>query len=296
MLARGMVVLSTEAGALREQSMALMGLGLYALPEDPRESVRASMESAEVARRGGLRMMETTNLLNAAETMITMGEWAESRRILGELTALDAAGSSWGEQLWAMLEAMAGDTTSASARIAAIEASEGPPSEFVAGQTTLLHASAMVDLASGNLAEAKRKASLAVELDPVGINAPVAVHLLGRASLWLGDLAAAKEALAAGEALLGRWITAVNRTFAAGIAALEGRTDDAADRYAAAFDLWRALDDTLSLALAELDCLVLLGPNHPVAVAGKEARDVFAQLGALPFLERLETALTATTS
>jgi hypothetical protein len=120
------------------------------------------------------------------------------------------------------------------------------------------------------------------------------VHVYGRASLWLGDLEGATRALAAGRALLGRWISAVNTTLEAGIAALEGRVEDAADHYAAAFDRWRAIDDTLSLALAELDCVLLLGASHPASVAGKEAHDVFAQLGAAPFLERLESARSTT--
>jgi class 3 adenylate cyclase/tetratricopeptide (TPR) repeat protein len=294
MLARGMVALASEAGALREQSVALMGLGLYALPEDPRESIRASLESADVARRGGLRHIENTNLLNAAETMIALGEWAGARTILGEFTSREVSESAWTEQLWAMLEALSGDTASASARIEAIEAVAQAP-EFVAGQTTLLHSSGLVSLASGNVAEAQRQASLAVELDPVGINAPVCVHLYGRASLWLGDLDGATRALEAGKALLGRWISAVNGTLEAGIAALGGNVDDAAGRYAAAFDLWRAIDDTLSLALAELDCVLLLGADHPASVAGKEAKDIFAQLGALPLLERLENARAAAT-
>jgi class 3 adenylate cyclase/tetratricopeptide (TPR) repeat protein len=290
MLARGMVVLAGDAGALREQSIALMGLGLYALPEDPRESIRASMESAEVARRGGLRPLENTNLLNAAETSVTLGEWAEARRILSELTTLRATDEAWVNQLWAMLEAMSGDAASARARMAALDDAGAEQAGFVAGQTTLLHSSAMVHLASGDLLEAQRLAAIAIELDPLGINAPTAVHLCGRASLWLGDVEGARRALESGQALLGRWISAVNATFEAGIAALEGRTEEAGNAYTAAFDRWRAIDDTLSLALSELDCVLLLGADHRVAVAGKEARDIFTQLGAQPFLERLAAA------
>jgi len=44
------------------------------------------------------------------------------------------------------------------------------------------------------------------------------------------------------------------------------------------------------LALCELDLVVLLGPDHPDATAAKEARDVFTELGAQPFLERLNRA------
>jgi hypothetical protein len=39
-----------------------------------------------------------------------------------------------------------------------------------------------------------------------------------------------------------------------------------------------------------LDLVLLLGPAHPDATAAKEARDIFTQLGAKPFLERLNRA------
>jgi hypothetical protein len=36
---------------------------------------------------------------------------------------------------------------------------------------------------------------------------------------------------------------------------------------------------------------MLLGPDNPDASAAKEARDIFTQLGARPFLERLNRAV-----
>ncbi|HEV3212279.1 MAG TPA: adenylate/guanylate cyclase domain-containing protein [Acidimicrobiales bacterium] len=289
MLGRGMVALASDAGALREQGVALMGLGLYALPDDPRESIRASLESAEVARRGGHRQMENTNLLNAAETAITLGDWAAARHLLEELTTRGHRDTVWTEQLRAMLEAMTGETQTAIDRLAAL-AGTSDTSEFVAGQTTDLHASAVVHLAAGDLEGAQRLAAESVALDPLGINAPVSVHVQGRAALWRRDLEGAQQALAAGQALRGRWMSAVNETLAAGIAALEGRLEEAAERYAAALEVWRALDDTLSLALCDLDMVLLLGDANPSTVAGKEAEDVFTQLGAVPFLDRLTAA------
>ena len=289
MLARGMVALAIGAGALREQGTALMGLGLYALPDDPRESIRASMESAEVARRGGHRRMEHTNLLNAAETQITLGDWDDARGVLEEFASNTPRETSWTDQLWAMLEAMTGAGEAAEARIDAMRELAGE-TEFVAGRTTYLHASAVVHLANGELEAAQRTASASVALDPLGINAPVSVRVQGRAALWRRDVDGARQALASGQALRGRWMSAVNGTLEAGIAALEGRIDEAAERYAAALDVWRVLDDALSLALCELDLVVLLGAAHPAAVVGKEAEDIFTQLGASPFLERLEAA------
>jgi len=88
----------------------------------------------------------------------------------------------------------------------------------------------------------------------------------------------------------GRWMTAERLTMEAGLAALEGRVQEAAETYRRAVEAWRALDCTLDLALCELDRVLLLGPDHPDATMAKEARDIFTELGAKPFLERLNHA------
>lgn len=46
----------------------------------------------------------------------------------------------------------------------------------------------------------------------------------------------------------------------------------------------------LDVALTGLELVHLLGPDHPVAVAAKEAEDIFTELGAGPYLTRLEAA------
>jgi hypothetical protein len=72
-----------------------------------------------------------------------------------------------------------------------------------------------------------------------------------------------------------------------GIAALEGRADDAAEMLRDAIEKWRILDSVLDLALTEMDLVVVLGPDHADATVAKEARDIFTQLGAQPFLDQL---------
>jgi hypothetical protein len=79
-------------------------------------------------------------------------------------------------------------------------------------------------------------------------------------------------------------------TTEAGPAALEGRVDESAESYRAAIQAWRPLDCTLDLAMCELDLVLLLGPDIPDATAAKGARDIFTQIGATPFLERLDNA------
>jgi hypothetical protein len=74
----------------------------------------------------------------------------------------------------------------------------------------------------------------------------------------------------------------------AALAALEGRVDEAGELYAVAIDAWRALNCTLDVAITELELVHLLGSEHPDAVSAKEARDIFTQIDAVPFLARLD--------
>jgi len=290
MLARGMVTLAIEVGSLREQARASLALSLYALPDDPHETFTVALQSAEIARRAGLRGVEETNLMNAAETAISLGLWEESRAMIAELSTriVRKESSWWIANLSAMLLALSGETKAA--RAVMEEHASTSKHEFVAYETTRLHANAMVDFAGGDFVNAHETAQRAVAMDPMGINSSVSVALLARSSIALRDAAALRAALASAHLLRGRWIGAVRAEIEAGLAALEGRSDDAAELYAVAIDAWRALNCNLDVAITELELVHLLGPDHPAAVAGKEARDIFTQLGAVPFLARLDAA------
>lgn len=290
MLARGMAQIADEAGALNEQSRARTGLSLYVLPDDPASMVAIALEAAEIAVRGGNRPLEITNLLNIAETSIHVGLWDEAAKAIAELRQRQIGEwhQGWLMGLDRLLASLRGDFARAD------ELGSGTD-EFsldvsLAGSTTRLTASAYSALAKGDLDVAQRDAGEALGLDPMGINASVALDILIHAALWRHDLIQVREALVTTQSSRGRALIATRRTAEAGVAALEGRLDDAAEIYRDAIEKWRVLDCVLDLALCELDLVLLLGPNHPDATAGKEARDIFTQLGALPFLQRLNEA------
>jgi len=290
MFARGMVALTIESGSLREQARASLALSLYTLPDDPYEAFTAALQSAEIARRAGMRAIEETNLLNAAETAISLGLWAESRAMITELSTrvIRKESTWWIAALSAMLLALSGETGAARAVIE--EQAFRSKNEFVADETTMMHASAMVDFASGDYENAHKTARRAVAIDPMGINSSVSVVLEARSSIAMRDATALREALASARLLGGRWMAAMRAEIEAGLAALEGRSEDAVELYAVAIDACRALNCSLDVAITELELVHLLGPDHPAAVAGKEARDIFTQLGATPFLARLDAA------
>ena len=239
----------------------------------------------------GCAPIEVLNLLNAAETSIYVGRWSDTRAAITELAQreLPVRQLAFLNFVQAMLEAGTGDAVAAMARFEGF-AGAAAESESVSGRTTYLSARAFVNLASGDIEAARHEAAEAVAADPLGINSPNALAVGGRASLWLRDAEGARDVVAAMASFRGRWMRAERRTMEAGLAALEGRADAAADAYRESIEAWRALDCTLDLALCELDLVLLLGPDHPDATAAKEARDIFNQLGAKPFLERLDRA------
>ena len=291
-LARGMAALADASGGVGELALARLYLSIFVLPDDPRESLSAAIEGAELAARAGQRRVEVLNLLNAAETSIFLGRWSEHTRCAHRVgTTRAAAGPAGFSRLCraAMLAAVTGDAAAALERLDHLADGIGV-TEFLSARTTYLEARAVVDLAAGDLERSNREAAEAVSADPLGINAPTALAVQARSSLWLGDVAGANAALTAMTRFRGRWMAAERLTVEAGLAALEGRLEASAEAYRQAIDAWRSLDCILDLALCELDLVLLLGQDHPDATVAKEARDVFTQLGVKPFLQRLNLA------
>jgi len=291
MLARGQVALADAAGSLREQAWARSWVSIFAVSDDPRESLSAAMESAELARRAGDRGLEGWKLGDVAERSLLLGQWDDARAAITELAErnLSVEDRAFLACDQAMLAALTGDPKAASTYL---EQSAAPmaATEFVAGRATYQLARSVVSLAAGDLQQANREAADAVSGDPLGINSPTASSIEARACLWLRDVEGARKILSAMTGFGGRWMAAERLTLKAGLAALEGHLEEAAEAYRQAIEAWRSLDCTLDLALCELDLVLLLGPDHPDAAAAKEARDIFTQLGAKPFLERLNRA------
>jgi hypothetical protein len=87
----------------------------------------------------------------------------------------------------------------------------------------------------------------------------------------------------------GGWIDTMRQTLHAGLLALEGRADEAAQGYVVAARRWRELETWFELALSQFDFAMSVGPNHPDAkAAAEEAHQIFTRLGAKPMLKRLE--------
>jgi class 3 adenylate cyclase/tetratricopeptide (TPR) repeat protein len=78
----------------------------------------------------------------------------------------------------------------------------------------------------------------------------------------------------------------------AGIAALEGRTDEAIAGSREALTRLRSIGADFEVARAVLDFVLLVGADHPATREfAAEARAVFERVGARPYVERLDAAL-----
>ena len=87
------------------------------------------------------------------------------------------------------------------------------------------------------------------------------------------------------------------RTLEAGIAMLEGRTDEGFTLYVEAARTFRELGTMFELALCHLDLVTLADPGVRQAEAAvDEARQIFESLGAQPFLARLDAVVAAQAS
>jgi class 3 adenylate cyclase/tetratricopeptide (TPR) repeat protein len=279
-LAREAVELAEAAGSLLEQTVGWMHLSAFVIGENPREALSAMSEAAELARRAGDRGLEIGSLRNVIAISVALGEWGVARATIAELGQPEHG---------AVLEAFTGNLVEAS-RLLRVAEDRCASSEHVPELTGLLVSRAYVSLAEGDLGGARQAASAALSAEPLGMNSPEALAVKARSSLWSGDLEGVRTAVSAMTSFSGRWVETVRLTAEAGLAALEGRVDEAAGSYRDAIDAWRALKCTLDLALCELDLVLLLGPKCLETTAANEARDIFTQLGAKPFLERLNGA------
>jgi class 3 adenylate cyclase/tetratricopeptide (TPR) repeat protein len=284
------LVFAEEHGSVRVVAEALMSRGIFLIEDDPVAAMQAEFESTEAARRAGSRPTEAIALANAAEAAIDLGRWREADQALASLREMKVSGRGLMDGIEisaALLSAFRGDFDEADAHLGTTE-SEG--SDHLAARTWYLRTRSMVELLRGELDRAYALGMEAVHADPAGMNTPNAVWDAARAALWMRDAAKAREALDATAPLRGRWAAAIQATLRAGLAAIEGRREEAATTYHEAFALWNALDSPIDHAYTAIDAITLL-PDDPVSVeAAAQARARLEDLGAIPLLKRMTMA------
>ncbi len=120
-----------------------------------------------------------------------------------------------------------------------------------------------------------------------------------RSALWGRDLARAHQVAERldEDRSTGLQIDTARTAARAGIAALEGRIEEAIAGYREAMSRQRQVGADFVVALLGLDFVELVGGDHQaIREAEAEARPIFERVGARPSLERLEAALARPTS
>ncbi len=281
-----------NAHGLRDTALRAEGsLVLALLDDDPRAAVALARDLVQRARRLGVRRVEIGAIANGAEPSIRVGDWDGALGLLGELTAveLDRTDEETIRTHIVMIRALRGEDVAAEMavidRLAAAE--DDPQSLAEVGM-----ARGFAALAGGDLRAATEHLGGALRM--ARINTPFLAPLLARIALWRGDLTALGEALAilAEPTTRGRVVRTDRRVATAGLAALEGRRAEALEGYLAGLREHRAMGTRWELACTAIDMAVALGPTVPeVGAAGDEARAILVELGAVPFVARLDAAL-----
>jgi len=288
---RGGIELAEENGLNSVALQGRTGLAILAQGADPVEAAQLNRAGLAEARRLGLRANSIFFLGNGADSVRWTGDWDWA---LGELAGalasdLDPGDRSWLLETEVVLRSWRGDAVADD--VAELRRAYGAAGTAVGG-TEAYDLEASLALSEGRVVDARAAAREFARLSHV--NAPTAYPLSARAAIWGRDAEGAREDLAALDATgaHGAFISLRRTAFAAGIAALEDRPEEARRLYA---DARQGLLDrgvVFEAALVAIDMATVLGPDDPDAIAAAaEARPVLERLQARPFLARLDAAL-----
>ena len=261
--------------------------------DDPNIAFPLWRAGLDLARRTGDRESVSQFTYAMIQETYQFGDWDG---VLAMIDALEEGELVFHQQehlndLLALIAACRGDPVTAAQRLAMGRAHlEGVthPQHLAAYRTVV----SSVALAEGRLEEAYAEASAAAAASPSLAHA--GSRRAARAAAWLGDADRVRTELDRMVAadIRGRLFEAGRRTARAALLALSGEHEAAIAAYLDVAALWRSAGWAVELALCQLDCAILLGPDEPAArVAADEARELFTRLGAAPLLARLGAAM-----
>ena len=282
-----------EAHSLdRTMSRALNNLASVLNDRDPRAALEAARAGIALSRRLGTQGFWMIDNACFAATRTGDWDWAVSQLepILGDDSDPLTRSVALADLL--QIRAFRGEPTADLQ--ADLEAIPTSGVDTVKG-ATVTWARAFVAFADGRYEMARSDIHDHVEIFAQGTLE--GLLLAARLALMAGDLAGASADLARVDLQerRGRAVDADRATIRAGIAALDGRPDEALALYRDALGIWRDLGLLWDEALCAIDMAILLDPAEPeVRAAAEAARAILIQLRALPFLDRLDAALART--
>ncbi len=268
---------------------ALNNIAALSGDSDPRAGLEAARAGIVLARRLGYRHFQILD--NASQLALRTGDW------------------DWAV---AQVEPMLGDDVEpltravALADIITIRAFRGEPIAEALADLEALPTSGADPVKAGTVAVAQTSAAFAAaQYDVARAAAHQYAQIFAQGGLELfviatrcallarkPELAAEDLARVEGSERRGAVVTAERKTLRAGLAALDGRTDEALTQYRESLHAWRDLGLPWDEALCALDMATLLDPSEPeVGAAAEAARAILTRLQATPFLARLEEAM-----
>jgi tetratricopeptide (TPR) repeat protein len=288
------VEMARRTGSSTAQMRALMNLGVAIAGDDPRGSLEAMLECAELAGAVGMRPTEGLALANAAESAVDVGEWDVADRALeqsGRLMALDRTDDGIDDDgvlmTRAMLAAHRGEPGAAVKDLDALESRRAAQWASVMQRTWWLRVRSLCRYLDGDDEGAAADAEASLAIDPAGGNSAGSLWMAVNAGAALRDAARIRAALEATAGLQGEWTQGVHATGRALLAGLEG-DPDAAQAIRAALAAWSAADLPLDHAFARVAATYVLPEAVPAADADR-ARGYLESRNARALLARLAT-------
>lgn len=284
------VRIAEQAGAPTTQLRALNNLAVVIVEEEPDQGTRLFEEALELARRLGERGYVNFLTPNLAFQYFLAGrDWELAQAMLAERYEAAGSDSDKARQLNAMLPFSVFRGEAASDDIDRLEALLAGTDDPVTKASVEVHRCQLA-LVEGRLAEAHEFGLRATAIYPSHYGGIVnGIH----AALWAGDLGRARELHAFMPGMLrgGPIVEAFKSGAEAGIAALEGRTEEAIAGFIASLDAWSALNLNLPYAIAAIDALSVLPGELKLVPFAERARAILERVGAKPLLERLDEEL-----
>ncbi len=286
-LLEGAVVDARAHGQLVHALRGVNNLASNMAESDPRGSLERTREGLALARRLGLLSFDSYFAGNAVGAAERLGEWTWSTTALAELVdiAPDRLEVEWLAFCRDYHSVWTGepDVTRAERILAAAIGENDFQTELNASSWL-----ARAEFAAGRPDGALRRCEPFFRY--AESDAGVAdFAMVGRFALHAGRLDTAQRVLGLSKSRYEGVIDHDHANLRAGVAALEGRTDDAFALYRSALAGYREAGCRFDVALTILDMATLIGIDEPaVRTSVPEAREILESLGAQLLIERLD--------
>ena len=285
------IAIAEEAGFSATALRGANNLASIQADIDPRAAVQVVRGGLTLARRIGSVVMEGSLATMYSFAGYRTGDWVAVNDFISPLLSDDVLPDDQRARLiqgsMAYRLAQGRDLTADIAEVHAKWPRGGGPIM----ESGLLDTAALEAWFDGRLADARTSALASNAL----VSFPGIVVLAGRCAIGLRDLPAARSDLALFESqgAHGPALAADRVLLRAGIHALAGETAESLRAYRDAVSAYRAIGLRWDAALGGLDMIEMLPDEAEAREVAEEARAIMVELGASPFLARLDAALAA---